>query len=533
MFPSKLKLALGLSFCLICGPMEAWKETANSTLKGVQSDLSRALTEAEKLEPTRKPNIKRLLNSLSLAEGRLKDIQEHDEAWTEANEAVLKLKSQLEAMLTGQAAPAAPKTGAPADPAPKTVDSATFKENYGHRSAFERASRDVLGVANQLKTFQARTEVTEKPKPGLGLLQNLERAEKTLKEAGFPENYPSVVELLNQAAALRPLLEKEEKRQLDLFEQGDRVSNLKNYPAFPEDLAFLEALGKKYNERGLFTPGNEELTRTLQDSFPGDITRYREIKAKYAGFLAQNSAAYQPFHKQASDLSRNLRYGGEKIEAFEKQQSGYVGNAAEEIGKALNQAKTLLTSAVSEKKPAFFQGGIAQQMATAESKLRVYASLKGEADPEVKALRERYEAMASEIIQARSALGESILSAEAMPEDTYAGAEKSRWIDLAVSEWTKTHPDKAILARGISMPDWVRTTEWRERTTDYTKYKVDFSRLQVWLICQKDERIATRYIVELTRHHLEGDRVEVYAPKDLSSSQVFKTDLLLEKVKKN
>lgn len=82
------------------------------------------------------------------------------------------------------------------------------------------------------------------------------------------------------------------------------------------------------------------------------------------------------------------------------------------------------------------------------------------------------------------------------------------------------------------MRKWDRKTVWREQPLEPTKkYKVDFSSIQAWVITKTDEKVATKYIVEISKDHMKNDEFKVYVPEDLNSSGIFKTHMLLKNVK--
>jgi hypothetical protein len=153
------------------------------------------------------------------------------------------------------------------------------------------------------------------------------------------------------------------------------------------------------------------------------------------------------------------------------------------------------------------------------------SSPKGEANKKLQAIQKMKDA--------KSALpSESQLAAEPMPEDAYQGSDKAQLLELAEQKWNAQHPDKKILAKGIAMRKWDRKTVWREKPLEPTKkYKVDFSSIQAWVIAKTDDRIATQYIVEISKDHMNKDKFKVYVPKDLKSSGIFKTHMLLKNVK--
>jgi len=124
------------------------------------------------------------------------------------------------------------------------------------------------------------------------------------------------------------------------------------------------------------------------------------------------------------------------------------------------------------------------------------------------------------------------LAAEPMPADAYRGSDKAQILQLAESKWNAKHPNKKILAKGIAMKKWDRKTVWRrESLNPNKKYKVDFSEIQVWVITKTDEKVATQYIVEVSKDHTKNDKYKVYVPEDLNSSGIFKTHMLVKNVK--
>ncbi|PKL46412.1 MAG: hypothetical protein CVV42_16625 [Candidatus Riflebacteria bacterium HGW-Riflebacteria-2] len=128
--------------------------------------------------------------------------------------------------------------------------------------------------------------------------------------------------------------------------------------------------------------------------------------------------------------------------------------------------------------------------------------------------------------------GDSQLAAEPMPENAYQGGDKAQLLEMAQSKWLAKHPNKPVLAKGIAMRKWDRKTAWREESLDpRKKYKVDFSSIQVWVISKTDDKVATQYIVEISKDHMKNDAFKVYVPEDLNSSGIFKTHMLLSNVK--
>jgi len=177
----------------------------------------------------------------------------------------------------------------------------------------------------------------------------------------------------------------------------------------------------------------------------------------------------------------------------------------------------------SDKMEALKKGAAIKQQQSKEEAVK--SSAQNEADKKTQAIQKMKDA--------GSAMpGESQLAAEPMPEDAYQGSDKAQLLQMAQSKWNAAHPDKPLLAKGIAMSKWDRKTTWREESLDPNKkYKVDFSSIQVWVIAKTDERVATQYIVEISKDHMKKDEFKVYVPEDLQSSGIFKTHMLLSNVK--
>ena len=307
--------------------------------------------------------------------------------------------------------------------------------------------------------------------------------------------------------------------------------DIKNYPDYDKDMDFLKALYDKYSVDKIFSKGNESVAKRLMADYDNDKGAYDKLEGKYADFVKGNQAAYAPGYKQAEAMKRNLRNAGQWIGAFSKAKEEFIAEAGPRIEALMAKAQEMVDTAVNEKRPEWFTGGgIQNTMTQAGGQLDSFAAIKGEEDSQVKELRGKYSRLSDQVKKAEGDLKESILAATGMPADAYSGGDKQKIIALAGKEWKKKHPDKGLLASGISMPNWERRTEWRYKSVDGSRYKVDRSYLQVWVIVKTSERIATQYFIELSKNHLQGDAITLNVPANLQGD-VFKTEMLLKNVK--
>ena len=306
--------------------------------------------------------------------------------------------------------------------------------------------------------------------------------------------------------------------------------DIANYPDLDQDKEFLGALYDKYSANKIFAEGNEAQAKSLMADYDQDKKAYDELDTKYATFIEGNQMASAPAYKQAGDLKRSFRNAGQWMDKFAKAKADFVAGAGPRIEGLLAKARQMVDQAVQEKRPEWFTGGgIQHSLIQANSGIDSLAGIKGEDDPQVKDLRAKYADLDAQVKQAEVDLKDSILASTGMPADAFTGSDKGQIIDLAVKEWNKKHADKKLLAKGISMPAWERKTEWRYQV-DGTRYKVDRSYLQVWVVIQTSDTIATQYFIELSKNHTQGDTVTLNAPSNLQGD-VFKTEMLLKNVK--
>lgn len=306
--------------------------------------------------------------------------------------------------------------------------------------------------------------------------------------------------------------------------------DINSYPYLDQDQDFLNSLYDKYSRTKIFAQGNEAVAKQLLADYDRDKAAFDQLDEKYSPFIKGNEAASSPAYKQAGDLKRSFRNAGQWLAKFAKARDDYIAGAGPRIEKLLAKAAGMVDQAINEKRPEWFTGGgIQHAMIQAGNQIASLTSIKGGQDAQVKELRAKHEALLAKVRQAESGLKESILAATKLPADAYSGGDKSKIMDLALAAWSKKHPDKKPLAKGISMPTWERKTEWRYKV-DGTRYKVDRSYLQVWVAIKTSETIATQYFIELSKNHLQGGTITLNAPSNLGGD-VLKTEMLLKNVK--
>ncbi|MCB9991217.1 MAG: hypothetical protein H6867_07530 [Rhodospirillales bacterium] len=113
------------------------------------------------------------------------------------------------------------------------------------------------------------------------------------------------------------------------------------------------------------------------------------------------------------------------------------------------------------------------------------------------------------------------------PEDAYQGEDKAKILEMVDQAWKEKHPDDEVLGMRIQMEEWDRYQDKRWSDADEDWYPVDYSELQTWVIVKKDETTATMWPVNVTKDHLDGEKlgVDVTGVKDVD---LMSRDILLE-----
>ncbi len=269
------------------------------------------------------------------------------------------------------------------------------------------------------------------------------------------------------------------------------------YPQLDADLERLSEFTRMF--------GNPQLLQT-------DRARAAEIvgQANAAHAEATRIATeYLKFINQQTELSKrlggNVTYFFEKYGAFGEAVATERANLPASMDADFASVEGLVQQAVAERKPAFFTGGIPQQLGWIEDKLALYRAIGGE---RVAAYDERMAALETSLDEAQAALLEDIIASNRMPQDGYQGAERDRVVQLAKTELAREFPDAEVLAAAIPSQDWKRETLWRNQTGDW--YKIDRSKLQVQLVVKRDDRLAEVRPYNLWKDHLQGDAINVF-----------------------
>jgi hypothetical protein len=209
----------------------------------------------------------------------------------------------------------------------------------------------------------------------------------------------------------------------------------------------------------------------------------------------------------------------------------YVANLKESLPDKMRghwaQIESMMQTAVDKKLPAYFTGGIPQQVGEAERSMKIFRSI----DPAVaEPFAAELDALNKRIAAAQLSLSESIVQNNQVPRPQYAGPDIAELDALARTAWTKKNPETPILKIVFNTPGWSRVTRWQWSQGYKAWEKVDYSKIQPKVIVAHDERLAAVYPVDIYKDHMKGDRLRA-APWPKEEKPDVRMLLLLERVR--
>ena len=120
--------------------------------------------------------------------------------------------------------------------------------------------------------------------------------------------------------------------------------------------------------------------------------------------------------------------------------------------------------------------------------------------------------------------------AQETPPDAYQGKDKEKVLKMVKDAWTSAHPQDEILGMRIQMDDWDRYQDKRWSDGDEDFYNVDYSELQTMVIVKKDDTKATMWPVNVTKDHMDNDKLAVDVT-GVKETELMSQDILLENLK--
>lgn len=428
------------------------------------------------------------------------------------------LYAKLDGILTGAPpapapAPAPQPQPAPSPnpaPAPAPTPSTTPKVRLGYPHADNLKNtvftlNRVEGDAEALQTLAA--ELRLRPDPLATdhrvTVNAVARGVEAQRQAGFvrdglaklPANGEGVDEAAQRLAAAEASLAASLEFLTPLNAELLKLIDPSSYPDFVADLARVAELGGSFVEPAAQLGYRHRVAATTYTESDAALAECERVRAKYQRLVEQDT-----------EQGRSVRG---TCQHFEQRRAEFLAAAAAckvtlpvEVRADLAKVDGMAETAVAEQRPAWFTGGIPDELARVDDKLALLAALDPAAHAVVAAEAKE---LAARVAQRAASLRELIIRENQLPPDRYAGADREAVIAVAKDAWGYQEKGFELLAVRIPSEAWARDTKWTYWNGTWTF--VDVSTLQVRLIVA-DKANPTQAIdrpVNVKKDHQKGD----------------------------
>lgn len=336
--------------------------------------------------------------------------------------------------------------------------------------------------------------------------------------AALPQNGAGVADAI---AAHKTQLARIDSLEAALKPLNDKLGasvNPGSYPTLEADIKRLGELASMYSDPQILQSRRERAADAIKQSTAA-IAEKSRLLTTYASLIQQQTDA-------GKRLAGSGAYFDEMYGQFNAAAQKLKADFPADLKKDMDETTKLADQAVTEQKPAFFAGGIADRLVQIEEKLALFAAL----DPTGAEAATRQLADLRTNLKARSnQLKDGIVNANELPPDRYTAADRAQLEQLATDAWKKIQPDAKILKIRIPNQSWQRDTAWRYQNSSW--YRIDRSRVQVQLLVQQDDKLAVIRPVDLWKDHMNNDQILAAPMDDLKSELIPQDFVLLGKVK--
>jgi len=231
-----------------------------------------------------------------------------------------------------------------------------------------------------------------------------------------------------------------------------------------------------------------------------------------------------PYHK----LDNAVRYAEREIAEYDRYAKLYASKAG--IDEEFQRIQQSTKLGLENKSIGFFkpEGDVAKSLANARMKLAALEAL----DPKSKDIapaRESIEKAAGELKSIQTSMRKELIEANAPPPDEYRKADREKLIERINEAWSKGGTKETVLKVGIVSAEWTRSFAWQKVGSEWLLS--DRSRIQGYVIVAKDDAIAVRHSINLTKDHLAEDAISLSFLNDPIAEPDLANQIVRNKVK--
>jgi len=481
------------------GQVNGLLRRAEANLESVDASIGHRTTpptgSAAKLSAMR---LQQALDDLNPAKELLEQIPAGTEGRAEAAERYVNaanLYNKLRTILTGSDAPAA------------AADSGGTKLNYQQEEKLSNARFHVTEVESNATQLTARLEELREVEDELSIsYREVDQLMSVVENAKLKSGYAkSAMERLPEdgkgVADVRQRLTNADAKVVTaadflrpLHKKLHNLIDPKNYPDFDADQKRLRELSAMFARPEMLVTQRALAAETYQQAEAAKAECIRMAR-KYARIVQQKTVQGERIEAYGNGFLRNHA-------AFMARAEELKGEIPGEIRSHLDEAKRYADEAVKNQKPAWFNGGIPQQMDFAQDRAALLRVL----DPEQgKTLDAEIEQAEAKLKQQAESLRELIIRENEMPADRFTGEDRKKAIETAISGWRVQQKEFKVLMVRIPSESWSRETKWTY--SNGTWYYSDRSRLQVRLLIADHENpeLAIDRAINIIKDHQKGD----------------------------
>ncbi|MEM9751802.1 MAG: hypothetical protein AAF916_00285 [Planctomycetota bacterium] len=484
-------------------------DQANGLLRRAESNLQSVQQNLAGRDAPPKGSAGKLLNQRLLqAKGDIEpagqllaDVPDDADGASEAKQrhaAAVTLYNELNTFMTGGAAP---PTGA--------AESGGVKLNYQQEETLKNARfhlREVQGNVAALMPMleQFRAVEDQLTVPHADVSSAIATINNAKRKAGFvadnlkqlPEDGTGVANVANDLNTANAQVSVAADYFAPLHAKLQTLINPANYPELEPDIKRLRELSAMYARPEILQTDMPQAIAVLNQARPAHEEVVRTAQ-KYRDFLKQTT----PDTQRLEGVGNGFFNTWQRFLNASQERAGVLPG---EIRSLMTEINQIADEAVENQKPAFFTGGIPQQMGFAEERLALLETLQPDA---AAPLRAELTQLQFDLADKAKSLEALIIQTNPLPSDNYAGPDRDAVIERAVDAWTHQQSDFEVLTVRIPRENWKRRTmwEWFNGASHY----VDKSRLQVQLIladpANPDQAIIQP--INMIRDHQDGDSV--------------------------
>ncbi|MGE4158910.1 MAG: hypothetical protein AB7F75_07420 [Planctomycetota bacterium] len=342
----------------------------------------------------------------------------------------------------------------------------------------------------------------------------LKKIDERLARAQPPENNPKVADFLKRLKQSRDTLATLSSKRAQADDASGATDRLRQDM---ERLSMLLKLCEANAQTLQSVDVAAALTKTLEDNrkFLDDCATRHAQKMK--GSTPEGMELKTLFE----ETRRQFKFVGDVIHGLRE-------SLPKGIDSKLQQAQAKAEEAVANNKPAFFEHGIAELLDSTLADIRMYSAIAEAKNADVEKIQSSFAEKLQSIHAMARKLNADNLEARTLPDDAYKGDDHETLLDMVRKDWAKAYPGDEILALRIPMMGWEQTNEWRWSDGTNSWYEIRYSTLQVMVVVKTDDTIASLYPVNITKDHLNGDKLEL----DSSAKRIglLRQDILRSKL---